>query len=55
MKNYPYQITSLAEYHEAYNKSIKEPAQFWESVAENFTWKKKWDNVLDWNFKDPKV
>jgi acetyl-CoA synthetase len=55
MKNYPYQITSLAEYHEAYNKSIKEPAQFWESVAENFTWKKKWDNVLEWNFREPKV
>jgi acetyl-CoA synthetase len=24
-------------------------------VAENFTWKKKWDKVLDWNFKEPRV
>ena len=25
------------------------------NVAENFTWKKKWDKVLDWNFKEPRV
>ncbi len=55
MKNYPYQITSLAEYQEAYNKSIKDPAHFWELVAENFAWKRKWDNVLEWNFIEPKV
>lgn len=55
MKNYPYQITTLPEYHAAYEKSIREPEAFWGSVAENFTWKKKWDAVLDWNFKEPKV
>jgi len=55
MKNYPYQITSLSEYHEAYAGSVKSPEAFWEAIAENFTWKKKWDRVLEWNFKEPKV
>ncbi|MFM1852759.1 MAG: acetate--CoA ligase, partial [Bacteroidota bacterium] len=24
-------------------------------IAENFTWKRKWDTVLDWNFKEPQI
>jgi acetyl-CoA synthetase len=55
MKNYPYQITSLDEYKEAYEKSIQHPEAFWGEIAENFTWKKKWDSVSNWNFKEPKV
>jgi acetyl-CoA synthetase len=55
MKSFPYQISNLEEYHQAYQKSIKQPAQFWEEIAQNFTWKKKWDSVLEWNFKDPKI
>jgi acetyl-CoA synthetase len=53
--NYPYQIKSLEGYHEAYKRSIENPAAFWSEIAENFVWQKKWDNVLDWNFKDPKI
>ncbi len=55
MKKYPYQITSLDEYEEAYEKSIQQPEMFWGEIAENFTWKKKWDSVLNWNFQEPKV
>ena len=55
MKSFPYQISNLEEYHQAYQKSTKQPAQFWEEIAQNFTWKKKWDSVLEWNFKDPKI
>jgi acetyl-CoA synthetase len=55
MKKYPYQITSLVEYEEAYEKSIQQPEMFWGEIAENFTWKKKWDSVLNWNFQEPKV
>ena len=55
MKSFPYQISNLEEYHQAYQKSIKQPAQFWEEIAQNFIWKKKWDSVLEWNFKDPKI
>ncbi len=53
--SYPYQIKSLDAYHEAYKQSIENPAAFWSEIAENFTWSKKWDTALDWNFKDPKI
>ena len=52
---YPYQITSYEAYKEAYQKSIENPEAFWSDVAENFTWKKKWDSVLEWNFTEPNV
>ena len=52
---YPYQINSLEEYKEAYQKSVDDPESFWGDVAKNFYWRKKWDKVLDWNFKEPKV
>ena len=53
--SYPYQIKSLEAYHKDYNESVENPEKFWANVAENFLWKKKWDSVLNWNFKDPKV
>ena len=53
--SYPYQIKSIEAYHAAYKKSIEKPAEFWSEIAEQFTWHKKWDKILDWNFKEPKV
>jgi acetyl-CoA synthetase len=53
--NYPYQINSLEEYHQAWKKSIDDPATFWSEIAEQFVWKKKWDKALEWNFKEPSV
>lgn len=52
---YPYQISSLEEYHRAYQKSVDQPEEFWAEIAETFQWKKKWDKVLDWNFSEPSV
>ncbi|WP_121352471.1 acetate--CoA ligase [Flavisolibacter nicotianae] len=52
---YPYQIRSLDEYKAAYEKSVNDPEAFWSSVAEHFHWRKKWDRVLEWNFKEPNV
>ncbi len=52
---YPYQITSLQQYHSDYKKSIDNPNDFWANVAESFTWRKKWDKVLEWNFIEPKI
>lgn len=52
---FPYQIKSLEEYHIAYKESIEDPTTFWARVAENFFWRKKWDNVLNWNFTEPKI
>jgi acetyl-CoA synthetase len=52
---YPYQIQSLEQYNEAYQKSIDDPEGFWADVASHFQWRKKWDKVLEWNFKEPDV
>jgi acetyl-CoA synthetase len=52
---YPFQITSMDQYEMAYRVSVNQPEEFWASVAENFTWRKKWSKVLEWNFKEPKV
>src|SRR5580704_6891379 len=53
--SYPYQIKSLEDYRSAYKKSEENPEGFWSEIAENFQWKKIWDKVLEWNFKDPKI
>ena len=50
-----YQLHSFEAYLAAYQKSIQDPEGFWAEVAENFTWQKKWDKVLEWNFKEPKI
>ncbi|HTF05169.1 MAG TPA: acetate--CoA ligase [Bacteroidia bacterium] len=48
-------ITNFEEYKAAYRKSVDAPEQFWSDIAEQFSWKKKWDKVLDWNFTEPKI
>lgn len=53
--SYPYQITSLEQYHQDYKKSVENPEEFFGNVAGNFLWRKKWDKVLNWNFTEPKV
>lgn len=48
-------INSFEEYQSDYNSSVKDPKSFWGNIAESFTWKKKWDNVVDWEFDTPSV
>ena len=51
-----YHIKHLEEYYKIYRKSVREPEAFWEKIAEeHFTWYKKWDNVLEWDFKKPEI
>ena len=51
-----YHIKHLEEYFQVYRKSVRNPEVFWEEVAsEHFLWRKKWDNVLSWDFKKPEV
>ncbi|MBW8686267.1 acetate--CoA ligase [Chitinophaga rhizophila] len=52
---YPYQIKSLEEYQQNYQQSVIDPEGFWANVADHFYWRRKWDKVLEWNFKDPDV
>ena len=51
-----YHIKHLEEYYQVYRKSVREPESFWEEIAEkHFLWRKKWDNVLSWDFTKPEV
>lgn len=51
-----YHIKHLEEYYQVYRKSVRNPELFWEEVAEeHFLWRKKWDNVLSWDFSKPEV
>jgi acetyl-CoA synthetase len=51
-----YHIKNLEEYFQVYRKSIREPEVFWGEIAEeHFVWRKKWDNVLSWDFSKPEI
>jgi acetyl-CoA synthetase len=38
-----------------YKKSVDDPQTFWAEVAEDFSWRKKWDKVVEWDFHKPQV
>ncbi|TCK69391.1 acetyl-coenzyme A synthetase [Winogradskyella wandonensis] len=51
-----YHIKHFEEYFQVYRKSVRNPEVFWEEIAEeHFLWRKKWDNVLSWDFKKPEI
>jgi acetyl-CoA synthetase len=51
-----YHIKSLEEYFHVYHKSVRHPETFWEEIAEeNFVWKKRWDNIFEWDMASQKV
>tara|TARA_R110002072_G_scaffold72354_1_gene172985 strand:- start:4961 stop:6868 length:1908 start_codon:yes stop_codon:yes gene_type:complete len=48
-----YTIKNLEHYFKAYKKSVKDPKGFWDKIAdENFTWYRKWDNVLEYDMQE---
>lgn len=54
MKN-DLQIKSFAEYKKTYKRSVENPKEFWSEVANNFSWKQKWDTTLEWDFSIPNI
>ncbi len=50
-----HRLRDRAEYDAAYASSIAEPEAFWAALAQRFTWRKKWDDVLRWDFDAPDV
>jgi acetyl-CoA synthetase len=50
-----HKIQTLSGYFHEYQKSVSQPEEFWERIAESFHWRKLWDKTLDWNFDEPKV
>jgi len=49
------QIKSFDEYQAVYQQSVEKPEEFWAGIAEHFYWRRKWNRVLEWNFKEPKI
>lgn len=49
------QIKSFEEYQSEYKRSVEQPEEFWASIADHFFWKRKWTNVLNWNFEEPTI
>lgn len=48
-------ITDIASYQQAYLESTTNPESFWDTVAQDFVWRKKWSKVLEWDFYKPEV
>ena len=48
-------IHDLATYRAAHQHSIDDPEAFWAEVADDFTWHRRWDTVLSYDFHEPRV
>ena len=47
-------ISSEAEYQEMWQRAKDKPAEFWGEMAENLTWFKKYDKVMDGQMPETK-
>ncbi len=49
-------VKSMDQYREEYRHSMDDPEGFWAERAEELiTWDKKWDKVLEWDFRKPEI
>jgi acetyl-CoA synthetase len=48
-------VKSVNEYERLYKESIRDPEGFWAKMAEEITWFKKWNKVMEYDFKKAKV
>lgn len=50
-----YNINSPEIYHKEYQRSLDDRENFWAEIATNFRWFKNWQQVLDYNFNEPRI
>ncbi|MDE0299858.1 MAG: acetate--CoA ligase [Candidatus Poribacteria bacterium] len=48
-------VSSIEQYKEIYEESIKNPEAFWANIAERISWFKKWDNVREFDFVGARI
>ena len=48
-------ISDMEQYRSVYNKSIQDPVQFWEKIADRVSWMKKWDTVREFDFVNGEI
>jgi acetyl-CoA synthetase len=46
---------SMEQYLSLYETSANDPVDFWSKIANTFSWQKKWDTVLEWDFEKPHI
>src|SRR5579859_1645099 len=46
---------SQSEYLQVYQQRVSSPEQLWSDIADGFTWRTKWNKVLEWDFRKPEV
>ena len=49
-----FEISTLEEYNTARENSFENPETFWDDIASNYQWQKKWSKTLNWNLKNLK-
>ena len=47
--------SSIAEYKEEYNLSIKDSDMFWAEKAHRLDWIQQWDKISDVDFAEPRI
>ncbi len=48
-------LKSIESYRKMYERSMSDPEGFWSQMAEDLNWFRKWDKVLDADFKEPRI
>ncbi len=48
-------IRSIEEYQKIYQRSIEDPEGFWGGLADQLSWYKRWDKVLEYDFNRPEI
>lgn len=48
-------VSTLGGYIFEYQKSVTNPTGFWAHVADSFFWRRKWDNLLNWDFEKAEI
>ena len=47
-----FKIRNKEDYKKSYKESVGNTEQFWERIAQKFTWFKPWDKVMECNMKE---
>ena len=50
-----FQIDSAASYHAQYQLAKEQPEHFWNEIAKHYSWRKPWQQTLQWEFETPDV
>ena len=48
-------VKDFESYLQIYKHSVEDPEGFWTDIAESFKWRKKWEDVFEWDFLKPEV